>query len=86
VFIAYSDYGHAKAQTVVGATCSLRAVMPDGRDAAGVENPKVTDGGGYVDWTYPEAGVTYIGTGMHIVSCSYNGLSGFAMFKFEVGA
>jgi hypothetical protein len=80
-----SDYGAVTAQTVAGAHCNLRAVLPNGQNAAGVSNPKVAGSGGYVGWDYPQPG-TDTGTGNHIVGCTYNGLSGTAYATFGVGS
>lgn len=69
-----------------GATCTLRAILPNGQDAPGVKNPKVAVAGGYVGWWYPMYPVDDDGNGMgtHIVRCNYNGLSGTAIGTFDL--
>ena len=73
--IAGSDYGSIDAQTLAGATCNARAILPNGKDAPGLRNPETADAGGNVAWIYPQ-GPTETGNGTHVVSCTHNGLSG----------
>jgi hypothetical protein len=72
------------AQTVAGSTCNARAIVPPGKDAAGLKNPQGTDSNGYVGWTYATPAVE-TGTGQAIVSCTHNGLSGTAYAYFATG-
>ena len=85
VFITSVDYGLIYAQTVAGATCNARAIVPPGQDAAGITNPRGADANGNVNWTYPTPPVA-TGTGQAIVSCSHNGLSGTAYAYFQTGS
>jgi hypothetical protein len=78
------DYGIINAQTVAGASCNARAIVPPGKDAAGISNPKGADANGYVTWYYPTPPVA-TGTGQAIVSCTHNGLSGTAYAYFATG-
>jgi hypothetical protein len=80
------QYGNVRAETEAGATCSLRVALPNGSDAGWVtNNPQKTRTDGIVEWIYRQL-PTDEGIGMHIVSCSLNGLSGTAWIYFEVGS
>ena len=79
-----ADYGLIKAETVVGSTCYARAIVPPGKDVAGISNPQYADAKGNLSWTYPTPAVQ-TGTGEAIVSCSNNGLSGTAYRYFPTG-
>jgi hypothetical protein len=85
VFIVSVDYGLIDAQTVVGSTCTARAIVPPGKDVVGIKNPQGTDANGYLSWTYPTPAVP-TGTGQAIVSCTHNGLSGTAYAYFQTGS
>ena len=85
VWILEGDqYGNVRAQTEAGATCSMRAILPDGSDAPGIRNPQTARPDGIVAWIYSQL-PTDEGMGMHTVSCTLNGLSGTAWVYFEVG-
>ena len=84
VYILSVDYGFIYAQTVAGSVCNARAIVPPGKDAAGISNPKGTDANGYVTWNYPTPPVE-TGTGQAFVSCSHNGLSGTTNAYFATG-
>jgi hypothetical protein len=80
-----SDYGAISARTEPGATCDARAVLPNGNDAGGIQNPQTADANGNVRWVYPQP-PTQTGNGNSIVSCTNRGLSGTAEARFLVGA
>jgi hypothetical protein len=80
-----SDYGAISARTEPGATCNARAVLPNGNDAAGIQNPQTADANGNLHWNYPQT-PTQTGNGNSIVTCSHGGLSGTAEARFQVGA
>jgi hypothetical protein len=79
------EYGFFSAQTVTGAVCSARAVLPNGTDAPGLRNPQVARQDGLVQWVYPQP-PTEEGTGTHLLRCSFSGLDGTAWMFFEVGS
>lgn len=86
VWILEGDqYGNVRAQTEPGATCSMRATLPDGSDAPGIRNPQTARPDGIVAWIYSQL-PTDEGMGTHTVSCTLNGLSGTAWVYFEVGS
>ena len=84
LLIQQDDYGFLSAVTQPGASCSARAILPNGQDAPGLHNPQVADANGNVVWRYPTPDNSP-GTGTHIVSCSYNGLSGTTSALFTEG-
>jgi hypothetical protein len=83
--ISGSEYGSIDVQTQAGATCTARAILPNGKDAPGLRNPETADAVGHVAWTYPQS-PTQTGNGSHVVSCSHNGLSATAYAVFQVGS
>jgi hypothetical protein len=70
-----TDYGFIDAQSVAGAICNARVILPNGEDAPGIPNPKVADADNNLHWDYPTP-ATDPGMGVAIVSCTHNGLSG----------
>ena len=80
-----SDYGYIEAQTVTGAVCNARAILPNRTDAPGIHNPMKAGADGMVNWNYPQP-PTDEGLGVSIVSCTLNGLSGTSTMNFEVGS
>jgi hypothetical protein len=86
VAITYgSDYGYIEAQTVIGAVCNARAILPNGADASGLHNPQTAGADGKVSWLYPQP-PTDQGQGVAIVTCKLDGLSGTTSTNFEVGS
>ena len=78
------DYGYIAARAPAGATCNARAILPNGHDAPGVKNPQIAGPDWTLSWLYPQP-PTDEGTGLHVVTCSLNGLSGTYAVNFEVG-
>jgi hypothetical protein len=88
VRITESTYGHVKAQTVSGATCSVYSQLPSGRisTAPGTNGgaPHAADNSGWVEWAYNTYSSTHGGTGRHTVSCESAGRSGTSSADFSV--
>jgi hypothetical protein len=85
VYVIGTDYGFIDAQSVPGATCNARVILPNGDDALGLQNPKVADANNNLRWDYPTP-PTDVGTGIAIVSCTLNGLSGSTWAYVDVGS
>jgi hypothetical protein len=85
VEIVGSDYGFITAVTVRTATCKARAILPNGLDARGLHNPQVADADGKVAWFYPTP-LTDNGTEIHVVTCTYRGLSGTVYGYVDLGS
>jgi hypothetical protein len=87
VFIQFiqSDYGAITIQTQPGAVCSASGNRPDGSGIGGIQNPKAAGADGTISWTYPQP-ATAPGTGVHNVTCSWNGQSTGFSAPFQVGA
>jgi hypothetical protein len=79
------DYGFIEAQTVPGATCNARVILPSGDDAPGLQNPKVASAYNNVRWDYPTP-PTDAGNAIAIVACIYKGLGGNTWASFDVGS
>jgi hypothetical protein len=84
VYVTRSEYGAVAASTMVGASCSASATMPDGR--------RIELGGqtaneqGIVAWSYPATSPAPVGQGVHMLTCSSRGLTASTFAYFEVGA
>jgi hypothetical protein len=85
VYVIDTDYGFINAQSSPGATCTARVILPNGDDAPGVPNPKIADANNNLRWDYPTP-PTDVGTGIAIVSCTLNGLSGNTWAYVDVGS
>jgi len=86
VQITQSRYGVIVAQTTPGGRCSASARLPSGRTstAQGLDAQVVAGGDGRVRWTYATSGNTNAGTGVHTVTCSFQGRSRTATATFRV--
>jgi hypothetical protein len=70
---------------VPGAVCNARVILPNGDDAPGLQNPQTADANNNLRWDYPTP-ATDVGTGIAIVSCTHNGLSGNTWAWVDVGS
>ena len=85
VYVIDTDYGFIDAQTLPGAICKARVILPNGDDAGGLKNPQVADAKNNLRWDYPTP-PTDVGTGIAIVSCTLNGRSGNSWASVDVGS
>jgi hypothetical protein len=86
ITITSSSYGSVAATTSPGATCRAQATLPSGRisTAAGLQVSETAGADGIVSWSYGTTSSTTPGTGLHAVSCSYQGVTKSASAPFTV--
>jgi hypothetical protein len=85
VYVIDTDYGFIDAQSVPSAVCTARVILPNGDDAPGLQNPKIADANNNLRWDYPTP-PTDVGTGIAIINCTRNGLSGNTWAWVDVGS
>lgn len=85
VTVTGSSYGSVSTQTAPGATCSVSARLPSGRDstAQGLDTHNA-DASGNISWTYRTVSNTGAGTGTYSVTCSSGGQTKTVTAPFTV--